>query len=278
MAYTITCPACRRTVEKPHRTTRFCSIRCRDTVPVSAETRAKMSAASKGKPKSAETRARMSAAWKGKPKPWAQGERNVNFGNAAQNRVREKFMASLEPRRGLPSGTPESRKRHSERMLGPANKMRGRRHTDETRARVSAAKRAQYSAGLVRTQNYKLSAPEKAMVALLRGDGHRIRQQFHIKGVPFLYDALLEDVGIIVEFQGDYWHANPQRYPAHFMIGREKGGYRSAQAIWARDATKAAAATRSGYRVVFVWESDCKRLGLRRAVYDALGCFWKAVA
>lgn len=49
----------------------------------------------KGKPRSAETRAKISAATKGKPKPWMRGESNPNFGGKLQTvEVRQKMGAA----------------------------------------------------------------------------------------------------------------------------------------------------------------------------------------
>jgi hypothetical protein len=69
-----------------------------------------MSLASKGKAKSATHRKNISKGTTGKPKPWCNGERNPNFGNKAQDSVREKFLAASK-KRGL-AWSDEDRDRH----------------------------------------------------------------------------------------------------------------------------------------------------------------------
>lgn len=61
----------------------------------------------------------------------------------------------------------------------------------------------------------------------------------------------------LIEFNGDYWHANPKKYGHDFQVGRSRK--RSAQQIWEADARKIALAEANGYRVKVVWESDYKK-------------------
>jgi hypothetical protein len=61
----------------------------------------------------------------------------------------------------------------------------------------------------------------------------------------------------LIEFNGDYWHANPKKYPADFQVGRTRK--RSAQQTWDADAAKIALAESHGYQVKVVWESDYKK-------------------
>jgi hypothetical protein len=61
----------------------------------------------------------------------------------------------------------------------------------------------------------------------------------------------------IIEFNGDYWHANPKKYHSNETITL-KGG-RTAKEIWEADAKKIALAEANGYQVKVVWESDYKK-------------------
>lgn len=206
--------------------------------------------------------AAVSRANKGKPKPWNRGEKNPNFGNKAQGKpaARERFMRSIELRG--PTVTEESRRRHSELMLGPKNKMRGRRHTDETKRLVSEKKKAQYASGTIKIRRNKLSRAERAIGAWLLANGFYVQTQFHIKSVPYLYDFYFPGLNLIVEFNGDYWHANPRHYPAGISLRMVGKGYVPIEAIWARDEAKKKAAEDHGYRFATIWEMDFKRIGM----------------
>jgi hypothetical protein len=55
----------------------------------------------------------------------------------------------------------------------------------------------------------------------------------------------------IVEFHGDYWHANPKIYSADDLIRGKR-----AQDIWVQDEQKLDIARNAGLNVMVVWESD----------------------
>lgn len=59
----------------------------------------------------------------------------------------------------------------------------------------------------------------------------------------------------IIEFQGDYWHANPLKYSGdEILIGKKV-----ASDIWEKDANKVRDLIAKGYDVLIVWEDEFKR-------------------
>lgn len=102
---------------------RFCSRQCSDS-------------AKRGVPFTAKHRAAISRATRGKPKPWVMGELNPNYGNKAAGtpKARAKFIKAVK-KRGQ-AWTARHRKEHARTMSGPANKMRGNTHTEETRRKL----------------------------------------------------------------------------------------------------------------------------------------------
>jgi len=65
----------------------------------------------------------------------------------------------------------------------------------------------------------------------------------------YIYD--IKHKNCIVEFNGDYWHANPNRYKSTDLI---KGI--SSEAIWEKDKIKNELAISKGYNLMVVWESE----------------------
>lgn len=61
-----------------------------------------------------------------------------------------------------------------------------------------------------------------------------------------------------IEFNGDYWHANPVLYSADDMILRSGGKRELVKDIWDREAKRTAALIKQGFKVHVVWESDYK--------------------
>ena len=64
-----------------------------------------------------------------------------------------------------------------------------------------------------------------------------------------IYDIKHKDC--IIEFNGDYWHANPKIYDNDDLIRGTK-----AEDIWKRDALKISIAESHGFRTFVVWEND----------------------
>jgi hypothetical protein len=58
----------------------------------------------------------------------------------------------------------------------------------------------------------------------------------------------------IIEFNGDYWHANPSIYNENAIIRGKTASY-----IWDRDNKKIQTAIDAGFRTYVVWENDFKQ-------------------
>lgn len=71
----------------------------------------------------------------------------------------------------------------------------------------------------------------------------------------YLYDLVDETKKKIIEFNGDYWHANPSFYTSQQILG--KGiTKKTAKEIWDKDAKKLKAAKDRGFDTLIIWESD----------------------
>ncbi len=83
-----------------------------------------------------------------------------------------------------------------------------------------------------------------------------IERQFYIAGSPrYFYDMRIGNV--LVEVNGDYWHANPRLYDSKAIMRYKKGDI-LAEDIWAKDKAKIDNAELLGYVVIQVWEFDIK--------------------
>jgi len=72
---------------------------------------------------------------------------------------------------------------------------------------------------------------------------------------PFYADFYLPNYNLIVEIDGDYWHANPKKFSPDDIVGKKK---QSAKEIWKRDDKKNEAYKKAGYSVLRIWDSDLK--------------------
>jgi hypothetical protein len=62
----------------------------------------------------------------------------------------------------------------------------------------------------------------------------------------------------VIEFNGDWWHANPKIYEANHMLSHFDT-QRTAGSIWDRDAKRLEFIKSKGYEVKIVWESDFRK-------------------
>lgn len=62
---------------------------------------------------------------------------------------------------------------------------------------------------------------------------------------------------ILIEVQGDYWHANPKFYKEDDIINYPRGKFK-AKDIWDKDEEKKKIAEKYGYEVFYIWEDEVK--------------------
>lgn len=105
--------------------------------------------------------------------------------------------------------------------------------------------------------------PELMLADMLRLMNVKFIDQFPL---PRMYcDFFLPDYNMIVEVDGDYWHANPSLFAPTDLIGKKKT---MAQEIWARDAERTNKIQSLGYKVMRIWSSDLKKTTAQQLVED----------
>jgi len=72
----------------------------------------------------------------------------------------------------------------------------------------------------------------------------------------FLLDGYIEDLKIAIEYNGDFWHANPKLYSRKDVLSFPGGGV-IAEDIWIKDRRKKEGVEKKlGCEVMYVWEKD----------------------
>lgn len=250
--------------------TKYCSRKCYSSVPKTEECRAKMSAASLGKPKSVSHAENISKGTTDKPKPYLKGDKNPNWEGLYSHDVvvHNKFLQAVKMRGQ--AWTDEDRKKHSQRMLGDSNAMRGKNHSAESKKIISETQKQRYKDGVATISRNKISKPEKEIMVWLDTKIIKYKSQFHILGISYTYDLYLPDLNLIIEFQGDYWHANPDKYPSGTFLKIVGKGPILVDSIWERDKSKKESAEAAGFQVKYIWESDYKKHG-----FETISCLIK---
>lgn len=83
-----------------------------------------------------------------------------------------------------------------------------------------------------------------------------IKQQQWIKG--YSVDFLINN-NLIIEYFGDYWHCNPDKYNSEYFVPQMK---KKASEIWKKDQTRLNE-LKKDHDVVIVWENDFKHSKLK---------------
>lgn len=71
----------------------------------------------------------------------------------------------------------------------------------------------------------------------------------------YSYDFFLSEYNIILEINGDYWHANPEIYEKEDLI-KYPGGNKKASYVWEKDKEKKEFAEKKGIPVFYIWEKE----------------------
>jgi len=65
---------------------------------------------------------------------------------------------------------------------------------------------------------------------------------------------------LIIELNGDFWHANPKMHKAEDKLNFPHIGEMLVEDIWKNDEFKRKLAEANSYRVLYFWESDFKKM------------------
>lgn len=151
------------------------------------------------------------------------------------------------------------------KAIGEKNSM----HNPKYRKRVSIALKEKYDSGQldflkkIQSENAKknqangklkyapISKAEKEFRELLESLGYTTEPQFGIDSLK--YDIFLIDFNSLIEYNGDYWHCNPNKYEKDYF-NKKKNMF--AWEIWEQDKIKKELAEKKGYKLFTIWESD----------------------
>ena len=106
----------------------------------------------------------------------------------------------------------------------------------------------------------KISKAEKEIKQYLDSRGIESITQYWVKGIPYYYDFYLPKYNLIIEYNGDYWHANPKKFKSGEYLNIANRGSILVDDIWKRDFEKKEAIEKLRYNLIYIWENDYKLL------------------
>ena len=101
-----------------------------------------------------------------------------------------------------------------------------------------------------------ISLLEKKIVGYLMDLGVEIETQFKFKKYFHKYDIRIKDTNLLVEINGDFWHANPSKYNENDVLKFSSTNHIKAKDVWKKDEKNKKYAEKNSYKVIYIWESD----------------------
>lgn len=98
-------------------------------------------------------------------------------------------------------------------------------------------------------QQGKRTTPEVIGYGILDALGIAYESQYLIGG-KFCVDAFIPSLGVVVQFDGDYWHGNPTKFPMPDARQDRRMKLDSSQDAYMKAC---------GYSVIRIWETDLKK-------------------
>jgi G:T-mismatch repair DNA endonuclease (very short patch repair protein) len=133
----------------------------------------------------------------------------------------------------------------SKLQSGEGNPFYGKKHTKETLNKLSKTlsdNPRKFSSS---------SKPEKRIEKIVKDLGLEVVRTFRVK--EYICDIYLPKFNLIIEYNGDYWHCNPNKYDANYIHPHKKKP--SAQ-IWNEDNIRIDNIINYNYNLEVIWESD----------------------
>jgi G:T-mismatch repair DNA endonuclease (very short patch repair protein) len=97
------------------------------------------------------------------------------------------------------------------------------------------------------------SKKEKEIIEEIKNLGYEVKHSHRID--TKICDVFIPKLNLIIEYNGDYWHCNPNKYNSDYYHQVKK---KTAKELWEYDKNKIDLILKNGYNLEVVWESDLK--------------------
>ena len=71
----------------------------------------------------------------------------------------------------------------------------------------------------------------------------------------FIFDFYIKEYNLLLEVNGDFWHANPNQYKLSDIINFP-GGVKLVEELWEKDKHKIQVAKNQGFKILTIWETE----------------------
>lgn len=125
-------------------------------------------------------------------------------------------------------------------------------HSEQTKKKISKVFKKKWLNGDYNNRVKSFSSGcQKELESIIQSLGYITKDEYFVNGRP--YDVFIKDKNLIIEFNGTYWHLDPDVYDKNYY---DKSRDVYAHEIWSRDIEKLDNAKKFGYNVLIVWEKE----------------------
>lgn len=202
------------------------------------------------------------------------GEKNSFYGKKhtqkykdnASKRMRGKYIGEKNPFYGK-SHSDETKKKISDwmtgRYVGEKNHFYGKHHSDKTKKILSEKSRKYALANIEKMRSRGIKSAELLSKGRKTIPEKLVEKKLIDMNITFKYNKIIKNVGqfdfiinddILLEVNGDYWHANPRIYGDGKRLINKRQEYKIK-----RDIEKRLAVEKLGYKIYYIWEYDIKK-------------------
>ncbi len=197
--------------------------------------------------------------------------------NIKKINIKNSVCKACSLKKQVGEGNPFYGKSHSEETRNHLSKIRKGgnygQHTKTPEFREETSKRMKLffktDEGILTKEKYSLRMKESIKLGLIKGFNRSKAEDELIEILTTnniiciasfkieskIFDIHIPKHNLLVEYNGDYWHCNPNKYSAEYFNHKKQ---MTAQQLWDYDGNKIDLAKNKGYNVETIWESDYK--------------------
>lgn len=128
---------------------------------------------------------------------------------------------------------------------GEGNPFYGKKHTKESLNKLSKTlsdNPRKFSSS---------SKPEKQIEKIIKSLGYEVKRTYKVN--EYICDIYIPKFNLIIEYNGDYWHCNPNKYDSNYVHPHKK---KLSSQIWCEDKIRIDNIIDYDYNLEVVWESN----------------------
>jgi hypothetical protein len=153
---------------------------------------------------------------------------------------------------GVKTSDHMSSKKYRDLIRDLANERWANGSMEHVRIKMSSLMKQRIANGEIR--GYIRSKAEDAIINVLNDMDIDVIPNYRVE--TKIFDIYIPKFNLLVEYNGDYWHCNPNKYDKNYIHTKKN---KTALEIWEYDSNKLDLAKINGYHCEVIWESDYKK-------------------